>query len=223
MSSTNRNTGFIVALACGVLGLLAFFAFPFVSIYGVSVTALTIATTGAQFSSGAAILWVEAVLAGLITGVAALQFSKSASASRKKAAGGWLLALGIIGVVLCVVFIVILSSASSNGVSYGGFAISLLGLGFWAFFISVIGTIVGGVMAMKQAAQIVPGASMSSSYTQYPGSQPPPMQQYMSNLPSSPQYPPYQQPSSPQYPPYQQPSGQQYSSQDYPPSAGGQS
>src|SRR5581483_2227447 len=158
MTSTNKSSGFVVALACGALGLLAFFAFPFVSVYGVGVSALTIATTGAQFSGGAAILWVEAVLAGLITVVAALQFSKSASASRKKAAGGWLLALGIIGVLLCVVFIIILSSASSNGVTYGGVLLSLLGLGFWAFFLSVIGTIVGGIMAMKQAAQIAPGA-----------------------------------------------------------------
>ena len=222
MTSTRRNTGFIIALVCGILGLLSFFAFPFVSYLGVGVTALTIATTGAQFSNGAAILWVEAVLAALITVLAALQFSKSASVSRKKASGGWLLALGIIGVLLCVVFIVLLSTASSNGVAYGGVLLSLLGLGFWAFFLSVIGTIVGGIIAMRQAGQVAPRPSISSQFTQYPPNQQTPMQQYPYQQTSSPQYPPYQQPSSPsQYPPYSQPPSP-YPPQDYPPPAGSQ-
>ena len=217
MSSTNKNTGFIVALACGVLGLLAFFAFPFVSVAGVGATALSIATGGAQFSGSLAILWVEALLAGLITLMAGLQFSKSATAARQKTAGGCLLALGITGSVLCLLFIILLNSVSF----VGGFLLSALGLGFWAFFLAAIGTIVAAIMARKQVAQMASGAPMASPFTQYPAAQPP-MQQYMSNPPSSPQYPPYQQPSSPQYPPYQQPSGPQYPSQDYPPSAGRQ-
>src|SRR5689334_9045458 len=108
MSSTNKNTGFIVALACGVLGLLAVFAFPFVSVAGVGATALSIATGGAQFSGSLALLWVEALLAGLITLMAGLQFSKSATVERKKTAGGCLLALGITGSVLCLLFIIVL-------------------------------------------------------------------------------------------------------------------
>lgn len=208
MSSTNRNTGFIVALACGVLGLLAFFAFPFVSVAGVGATALSIATGGAQLSGSLAILWVEALLAGLIILMAGLQFSKSATVERKKTAGGCLLALGITGTVLCILFIILLSSVSF----IGGFLLSALGLGFWAFFLSVIGTIVAAVMARKQVVSIAP---LSSPYTQYQSNQQPPMQQYMSN-PMSSSYPPYQDPSSSQYPPYQQPP------QNYPPSAGGQ-
>ena len=213
MSSTNRNTGFIIALVCGVLGLLAFFAFPFVSVAGVGATALTIATGGAQLSGSLAILWVEALLAGLIILMAGLQFSKSATVSRQKTGGGCLLALGITGSVLCILFIILLNSVSF----VGGFLLSALGLGFWLFFLSAIGTIVAAIMARKQVVQMASGAPMSSPYTQYrPDQQPPMQQQYMSNQqPSSPQYPPYQQPPS-QFPPYQQPP------QQYPPSAGGQ-
>lgn len=224
MTSTNKNTGFIVALICGVLGLLAFFAFPFISVAGVGATALTIATGGAQLSGSLAILWVEALLAGLITLMAGLQFSKSATVDRKKTAGGCLLALGITGSVLCILFIILLNSVSF----VGGFLLSALGIGFWAFFLSEIGTIVGAVMARKQVALEASGAPLSAPITQYPPNQQMPMQQqYMSNQQSlPPQYPPYQQSSSSQYPPYQQPSSSQYPPfqppQEYPPSAGGQ-
>ena len=210
MSSTSRNTGFIVALICGILGLLAFFALPFVSFLGVGATALSVATGGSQVSGIAAVFWVEFLLAGLITLMAGLQFSKSATVSRQNTAGGCLLALGITGTIICILFIIILGSVS-------GFALSLLGIGFWLFFLTVIGTIVGAVMARKQLALQASGVSPSSPYTQYPPSQQTPMQQS-----SSSQYPSYQQPSSGQYPPYQQPSSGQYPSQDYPPSAGRQ-
>lgn len=216
MSSTNKSSGFVVALACGVLGLLAFFAFPFVSVSGVGVTALAIATGGSQFVGSLAVLWIEALLAGLVALVAGLQFSGSATVARKKTAGGCLLALGIVGTLLCVAFMLVLNSVSF----VGGFLLSLLGLGFWAYFLSMVGTIVSGVMVRKQIAQVNPSMPAPSPFTQYQPGQPP-MQQYMSNQqppmqqymadqqPSSPQYP-----SSGQYPPYQPP-------QQYPPSNSG--
>jgi hypothetical protein len=199
VSTQNRNAGFIIAAIGGLVGLIAFFAMPFLSAYSfVSVTAQQLVSLEQQYFSSSSnsgqaliILWLAPVLSGIAILLAALQFR--ARPSSKRAAGGWLIALGILGVGLYVGILVYINSlitGSSSSSTNAPSLFSFLGAGYWVYIVAMAGVIVGGAMGLS-AARSAP-AVIAVPPPSYPSYGQPPTQ-----------YPPYQQPP-PQYPPNQQ-------------------
>ena len=101
MTSKNKNAGFIIALVAGGVGLLTFFAIPFISTSGYfgscSYTAQQIAALAAQFGTSSnggqllVILWAAPVVAGLTMLIAALQFRSTVQPASHRVATGWLI------------------------------------------------------------------------------------------------------------------------------------
>ncbi len=221
MTTQSKSTGFIIALIGGVVALIAFFAMPFVTAFNyLSATAPQLISLATQYSSSSystssngqavVILWLAPVLAGVAALLAALQFRSTAQASSKRAAGGWLLALGILGALFYLGILLYINSLfyNSSSSSYNGPSVfSFLGAGFWIYVISMVGVIVGGAMglsATKSAPFIAVPPTPFSTYQQPPTQYPPYQQQQ-----PPPQYPPSQQPWSPppQFPPSPHPPG----------------
>lgn len=207
MSTQSKSAGFIIALIGGVVGLIAFFAMPFVSAFNfVSVTApqlISLATESNSSSSsgqGLVILWLAPVLAGIAVLIAAFQFRSTVQASSKRAGGGWLVALGILGVVIYIGILIYANSLfySSTSSGYNGPSLlSFLGAGVWIYLIGMVGVIIGGAMGLSTKSAPVMTAP-SQPYMPYQQ----PQTQYPPDQPPQTQYPPYQQP---QYRPDQQP------------------
>ena len=155
---------------------------------------------GESSSNGQAlvILWLAPVLAVVAVLIAALQFRSATQASLGRTAGGWLIALGIVGIALYLGMLVYINSLFyTNSSSFSGYngpsVFSFLGAGFWVFVISMVVVIVGGAMGLS--------AGNSAPVMAAP---PQPFMPYQQQPPT--QYPPYQQQQPPtQYPPAQQP------------------
>lgn len=227
MSTQSKSAGFIIALIGGIIGLIAFFALPFVTAFNfVSATAPQLLSLAAQSNSSSSngqavfILWLAPILAGISVLIAALQFRSTAQESSKRAAGGWLIALGILGAALYIGIAIyansLLYNSSSSGYN-GPSLFSFLGAGFWLYILSMVGVIIGGAIGLNtKSAPVIsappqPYMPYQQPPTQYPSYPPYPYQQ-QSPYPPDPQPWPHQPPefppspnppNSPQWPPPQ--------------------
>ena len=224
MTSQSKSVGFIIAAIGGGLGLLAFFAMPFIAYSIISLTGQQVASLAQQASqlgssSNSAqallVLWLAPIVAGIIILIAVLQFRSTVQFSAKRAAAGWLIALAIIGIVLYVGILIYLnsfiSSSTSSFSSNTPSVFTFIGVGYWVYLVSMIAVIVGASMALSGKAQVQAISGPPPGSPSYPPYVPPP--QNASQYP--PQYPPYQQPWSqqpqqPQYPPTERAPGSQW-------------
>src|SRR5437588_1033552 len=149
MTSQNKSVGFIIAAIGGGLGLLAFFAMPFIAYSIISLTGQQVASLAQQASQlgssansaqAILVLWLAPIVAGIILVVALLQFRSTVQFSAKRASAGWLIALAIIGIVLYVGILVYLNSiiSSSTSSSNTPSVFTFIGAGYWVYLVSMI-------------------------------------------------------------------------------------
>jgi hypothetical protein len=164
---TRQGIGYLLALLGGVLGLIAFFSMPFVSVGFISFTAQQLATYGNQAttltnqSNQLQLFWLEPVVGLLICLVAGYGLFRSLGVGQQPVAPGMparadqgMLIAGVITLILGVVAslaLMVLYAQAAQGFSTDGTSYSLtsfLGSGFWAFLIGMLLAIAGGVMAL---------------------------------------------------------------------------
>jgi hypothetical protein len=159
-----KNAGFITAVIGGIVGIVSFFAMPYLAYGFITATGQQLASLGYQYANqnstsyssnssqynSLLLLWLLPVIAGLIILVAGIQLFRS-NDTGKKASAGWLIGLAIIamlGLIGAYIYITIqIQNTTSSSVSLT----SVIGSGIWMYMIAMVAVIVGGIIQMRSS------------------------------------------------------------------------
>lgn len=142
MHQEKTNVGSIVALCGGILAVVAFFLFPYIS-FGLFGSYTAVQLANGVFGSSMAGLWLELLVALAIVALSAFNlYTHSTSLITPRA----ILALSSITTVL----IFLVYAVQSNQQSLFGSASSFYSTGFWLYVLGIIGSLVGSILQLRQ-------------------------------------------------------------------------
>ena len=138
-----NNAGNMTALAGGILALLAFFLFPYISlgIFG-SYTAVQLA--GGIFGLHWPALWLELLTALVVLALAGYSWS------RHEGSAAWsILLVGLSGVALLVILVTYVIQTQQHDL-FGSDA-SFYATGFWLYLVGLVAALVGGIIQLRNS------------------------------------------------------------------------
>jgi hypothetical protein len=136
-----NNIGNMTALAGGILALLAFFLFPYISlgIFG-SYTAVQLA--GGIFGLHMPALWLELLAALVMLALAGYSWS------RREGSASWsMLLVGLSGVTLLVILVIYVIQSQQR--SLFGSDAAFYATGFWLYLVGLVAALVGGIIQLR--------------------------------------------------------------------------
>ena len=142
MYNEKTNVGAIVALCGGILAVISFFLFPYISL-GFLGSYTAVQLTNGIFGSSMPSLWLELLVALVIIGLSAFELYNN---SEVRASSRLILALSSITTLVIIgVYIV-----QSNQQSLFGSVSSFHTTSFWLYILGIITSLAGSILQVRR-------------------------------------------------------------------------